>query len=54
MLRSFFPLLGMLLLAQPLQAQDDERSQADYEDKPGFGGPESRRAGKRNRAAQTR
>jgi hypothetical protein len=41
MLRSFFPLLGMLLLAQPLQAQDDERSQADYEDKPGFGGPES-------------
>jgi hypothetical protein len=31
----------MLLLAQSLQAQDDERSQADYEDKPGFGGPES-------------
>ena len=36
-----FPAIALLLLAQPVQAQEDKRSQAGYEDVPDFGGPES-------------
>ena len=35
------PAIALLLLAQPLQAQEDKRGQAGYEDVPEFGGPES-------------
>ena len=36
-----FPAIALMLLAQPLQAQEDKRGQAGYEDMPEFGGPES-------------
>ncbi len=36
-----FPAIALLLLAQPLPAEEAEHGQAGYEDMPEFGGPES-------------
>ena len=41
MKKTIFPAIALLLLTQPLHAQEAARGQAGYENVPAFGGPES-------------